>query len=331
MRDQYIGIDLHKAFFQACAVTRDGRAAVGRALPAHRRGHGGAHGSMYAGAARWPSKRVRRRGTSRTAIVRGSGRPADRRPAEDEAEGRLCGEDGPTRCPAAGGRLPPRQRGRDRLPAARRFGSCGSCVANGSRLCRCRTARDQSPAGGAAASGAGRRAAPGEDCRRRWLETLALPPRAAASVDGLRRVLAIVRTRERSRRRGGRARARRDPIALALQQLRGIGPVLALTIRAEIGDIGRFSTPGAAGQRCRTRARAWTQCRAASAWPHDAARFAVAPVGADGSGDARDAKRTRSGRAVGTEIGDAERSAESARGTGARLAEEIHRLWIGIV
>ena len=33
-----------------------------------------------------------------------------------------------------------------------------------------------------------------------------------------------------------------DPIAITLQQLRGIGPVLALTIRAEVGDIRRFPT-----------------------------------------------------------------------------------------
>jgi len=33
-----------------------------------------------------------------------------------------------------------------------------------------------------------------------------------------------------------------DPIAITLQQLRGVGPVLALTIRAEIGDIHRFPT-----------------------------------------------------------------------------------------
>src|SRR2546423_8774126 len=35
-----------------------------------------------------------------------------------------------------------------------------------------------------------------------------------------------------------------DPIALARQHLPGIGPVLALMIRAEIGDIRRFPTPG---------------------------------------------------------------------------------------
>jgi transposase len=75
-----------------------------------------------------------------------------------------------------------------------------------------------------------------------WLAALALPPRAAASVTGLRRVLAIVRAEAA----GAEAEVRRatdaDPIAITLQQLRGIGPVLALTIRAEIGEIHRFPT-----------------------------------------------------------------------------------------
>ncbi len=78
----------------------------------------------------------------------------------------------------------------------------------------------------------------------RWLETLALPPRAAASVTGLRQVLAVVRTQTQQLDAEVQDAAARDPIATALQQLRGIGPVLALAIRAEVGDIGRFPTPG---------------------------------------------------------------------------------------
>jgi transposase len=78
----------------------------------------------------------------------------------------------------------------------------------------------------------------------RWLETLGLPPRAAASVTGLRQVLTIVRTQTQQLDAEVQQAAARDPIATALQQLRGIGPILALTLRAEIGDIGRFPTPG---------------------------------------------------------------------------------------
>jgi len=77
-----------------------------------------------------------------------------------------------------------------------------------------------------------------------WLETLALPPRAAASVTGLRRLLALVRTEVTAAEQDVQAAAAADPIVLALQQIPGIGAVLALMIRAEVGDIRRFPTPG---------------------------------------------------------------------------------------
>jgi transposase len=76
------------------------------------------------------------------------------------------------------------------------------------------------------------------------LDALALPPRALASVASLRRVLAVVRTEVRIVEREVLTLATTDPIAVALQRLPGIGPRLALMIRAEIGDIRRFPTPG---------------------------------------------------------------------------------------
>jgi transposase len=75
-----------------------------------------------------------------------------------------------------------------------------------------------------------------------WLAGLSLPPRAAASVATLRQVLAIVRTEAARAEVEVRRTTDADPIAIMLQQVRGIGPVLALTIRAEIGDIHRFPT-----------------------------------------------------------------------------------------
>jgi transposase len=75
-----------------------------------------------------------------------------------------------------------------------------------------------------------------------WLETLRLPPQAAASVAGLRRILSLVRTETVQADQVVRTTAATDPIAVALQQLVGIGPVLALMIRAEVGDIHRFAT-----------------------------------------------------------------------------------------
>lgn len=76
-----------------------------------------------------------------------------------------------------------------------------------------------------------------------WLETLGVAPRAAASVAGLRRVLALVRTEAARAETEVRRAADGDAIAITLQQLMGIGPVLALMVRAEIGDIHRFPAP----------------------------------------------------------------------------------------
>lgn len=77
-----------------------------------------------------------------------------------------------------------------------------------------------------------------------WLATVTLPPRAAASVAGLRRLLALVRAEVQAADRDVLAAAAGDPIAIALQQIPGIGPILALLIRAEIGDLRRFPTAG---------------------------------------------------------------------------------------
>jgi transposase len=76
------------------------------------------------------------------------------------------------------------------------------------------------------------------------LDTLVLPPRAAASVASLRRLLAVMRAEITVVEQEVRTVAATDPIATGLQQIPGIGPVLALLIRAEIGDIRRFPTPG---------------------------------------------------------------------------------------
>jgi transposase len=77
-----------------------------------------------------------------------------------------------------------------------------------------------------------------------WLETLTLPPRAAASVAGLRRMLTAVRAEAAAADHEVLTAATADPIAITLQQIPGIGPVLALLIRAEVGDLRRFPTPG---------------------------------------------------------------------------------------
>jgi transposase len=78
---------------------------------------------------------------------------------------------------------------------------------------------------------------------RAWLATHALPPRAGASVTGLVALLAQLDTQVATVERDVHQEAAADPIASALTQLRGIGPILGLLIRAEIGTITRFPTP----------------------------------------------------------------------------------------
>jgi len=76
-----------------------------------------------------------------------------------------------------------------------------------------------------------------------WLKTLTLPPRAAASVAGLRRLLTTVRTAAADADREVLAAVAVDPIAQRLQAIPGFGPVLSLMVRAEVGTLTRFPTP----------------------------------------------------------------------------------------
>lgn len=73
-----------------------------------------------------------------------------------------------------------------------------------------------------------------------WLEQVRLPPEASAAVQRLRRILAAIQAEALDAEQRVAATAAADPIARALDALVGIGPVLAVTIRAEVGDITRF-------------------------------------------------------------------------------------------
>lgn len=73
-----------------------------------------------------------------------------------------------------------------------------------------------------------------------WLETVTLPADATASLARWRHLLATIQAEAADAEARLTARAQSDPIACALDTLVGVGPVLALTLRAEIGDIARF-------------------------------------------------------------------------------------------
>jgi transposase len=75
---------------------------------------------------------------------------------------------------------------------------------------------------------------------RAWLATVQLPPEADRSLRRLERLYRAVHEDAQAADAAVRERAAADPIAVALAAMTGLGPVLALTIRAEVGDIARF-------------------------------------------------------------------------------------------
>jgi len=73
-----------------------------------------------------------------------------------------------------------------------------------------------------------------------WLATVQLPPDAARTLQRLVRLYREIHTDAQAADAEVRQLAARDPIATALEGMVGVGPVLAVTVRAEIGDITRF-------------------------------------------------------------------------------------------
>lgn len=73
-----------------------------------------------------------------------------------------------------------------------------------------------------------------------WLEQVVLPPAPAASGQRLAQLLRLVHEAVQPVEAQVIAQAQADPIARALDGMVGIGPILSLTLRAEIGDIARF-------------------------------------------------------------------------------------------
>ena len=75
------------------------------------------------------------------------------------------------------------------------------------------------------------------------LDAIVLPPHAAASLAALRRVRRLVSAEITMLERVIQHHAAADPIVAALQRIPGVGPILGLLIRAEVGDRRRFPTP----------------------------------------------------------------------------------------
>jgi transposase len=326
MRDQYIGIDLHQAFFHACAVTPDGarlwegrfpRTAPGiaaltaRCTPASAVAVEASTPTWhFADAVVTAVGELRIVDPWKTKLKAGYAAKTDRLDAR-----RLA--DALRRDSVVGIYYPPlairelRELCRHRLAIVQ----CRTAVIN--RLCAVLLRQGISDA---------RRLATTADDE--WVERFALPPRAAASVRGLRQLLAVIRAQTQQLTTDVEQVAAHDPIATTLQQLRGIGPVLALTIRAEIGDIGRFATPGQlasyAGLVPRVdasagRYRVGRITRRGSPW----LRWALTEAAVHGT--RRTDRVGRWGRGLAMRKGVLKARVALAR----VLAEEVHRLWTG--
>jgi hypothetical protein len=153
-----------------------------------------------------------------------------------------------------------------------------------------------------------------------WLEALTLPPRAAAGLAGLRRLLTIVRTEVAQADREVLTLAAADPIAQRLQEIPGLGPVLSLMIRAEIGDLQRFPTPGHLASYAGLVPRG-QQCTPRAVWPHYPPRLAVVALGARRSRHPWHAAHG-SHRAVGSRAGRPQRG---PKGPGRARAHAVRR------
>lgn len=78
-----------------------------------------------------------------------------------------------------------------------------------------------------------------------WLQTVHVDDTSEATLRRLERVLRTVHAEARAAEAAVKATAAADPIAVALTQIVGIGPILSVVLRAEIGTIARFASGAA--------------------------------------------------------------------------------------
>jgi transposase len=238
MEREYIGIDLHKAFFQACAVSAGGERQWEQRWPTTEAGIGGllsrcgdhSHVAVEASSPTWAfvDRIVDHVGavqvvdTRKTRIKAGYAAKTDRLDAR-----RLA--DALRRESVVGIYYPP--------PAIRDLRELGRY--------RCHLARLQASLKQRLHALLLRQgvAAPRALFTKRgtqWLDAVVLPGWAGRELHGLRHVLADVRQQLVPVLTIIRQVAADDPIARALDGHPGFGPVFSVTLRAEIGTITRF-------------------------------------------------------------------------------------------
>lgn len=78
-----------------------------------------------------------------------------------------------------------------------------------------------------------------------WLKTIHVAGASEATLRRLERVLLAVHTEARAAEAAVKAAAADDPIAVGLTRVVGVGPILSVVLRAEIGTIERFASGAA--------------------------------------------------------------------------------------
>lgn len=328
MMEHYIGVDLHQAFFQACAVTASGARAWEDRFPRTAEGIAALiarcdQRTAMAVEASTPTWHVadalagavgelRIVDPAKTKLKAGYAAKTDRLDARRLADAlRRDSVVGIYYPPVAIRELRELCRGRHALVQVRTalINRVRAVLLRQGMATRRRLARAQHDA---------------------WLADLPLSPQAADSVTSLRRVLTAVRDEVARADRDVQRIAATDPIARALQEITGIGPVLSVMIRAEIADIRRFPSPAHlasyAGlvprvENSAARVRYGRITRRGSPW----LRWAL--VEAAIQGPRRTDRIGRWGRRLAVQKGALKARVALARA----LCEEIYRHWITIV
>ena len=242
MEREYIGIDLHKAFFHVCAVTETGERQWEQRWPTDDAGIAGLLARCG------PQSRVAVEASSPTwafvdRIVGSRRGGARRRCPQDAVEGRLRGEDGSPRCAALGGCVAARQRGGDLLSAA---GDSRPARAVPVSLSSRAPAGESEAADPRVAAAARASTAPVKRLFAQRGHRLAGRRSTLPGWAGAESAAACGRCSSTCGRSSCRcwprfARPRR-PIRSrsALDARPGFGPVFSVTLRAEVGTITRF-------------------------------------------------------------------------------------------
>lgn len=238
MRDQYIGIDLHKAFFQACAITSTAERRWEQRWPTSDAGIAAllarcsavSHLAVEASSPTWAfvDRVVGAVGTVQVVDTRKTRIKAGYAAKTDRLDARRLA-DALRRDSVVGIYYPP--------PAIRDLRELGRYRCH---LARLQASLKQRIHALLLRQGVDAPKALFTQRGTRWLDALTLGGWAGHELAGLRQVLTDVRAQLVPVVTAMRGVAASDPIARALDTRPGFGPVFSVTVRAEIGTITRF-------------------------------------------------------------------------------------------